>query len=382
MPEYIYLDYNATTPVLHEVRLEMDRVMKNAWGNPSSSHMLGQKAKRELETARKRLSSLINCKPSEIVFTSGGTESNNMAIIGCAMRSAQKGRHLITTRIEHPSVLNPFVHLMEQGFEVDFVGPDKTGVVDAKKLATFIRSDTTFCSVMLANNETGALQPVSEIGKTCRQKGIIFHVDAAQAVGKIPVDVSTLQVDLMTIAGHKLYAPKGIGALYVREGTEIENIMFGAGQEGGRRPGTEPVPGACALGMAASIMKELIFQEMERQARLRELLFDRLSSYVDGIVRFVPAQKCLPNTLSVSFPGISGGELLSAVPSVLASTGAACHDRSVSISHVLSAMGVEKRVALGMVRMSLGIHTKEEDVEEAAKSLGKEAARLMAGAKS
>ncbi len=382
MPEYIYLDYNATTPVLHEVRLEMDRILKNAWGNPSSSHLLGQKAKRELETARKRLSSLINCKPTEIVFTSGGTESNNMAIMGCAMRFAQKGRHLITTRIEHPSVLNPFVHLMEQGFEVDFIGPDKTGVVDAQKLATFLRPETTFCSVMLANNETGALQPISEIGKTCRQKGIIFHVDAAQAVGKIPVDVSTLHVDLMTIAGHKLYAPKGIGALYIREGTEIENIMFGAGQERGRRPGTEPVPGACGLGMAAKIMKDLIFHEVERQARLRELLFDMLSSYVEGIVRFVPASKCLPNTLAVSFPGISGGELLASVPSVLASTGAACHDRSISVSHVLSAMGVEKRVALGMVRLSLGIHTKEDDVEEAANRLGKEAARLMAGAKS
>ncbi|NPA95791.1 MAG: cysteine desulfurase, partial [Thermodesulfobacteria bacterium] len=242
MPEYIYLDYNATTPLLPEVINEIERTLEDSWGNPSSSHALGKRAKETLETARARVAGLINAGPEEVIFTSGGTESNNLAIIGGAKALKEKGKHLITTRIEHPSVINPFVHLMEEGFEVDFVGPDKKGIVDPQKLATFIRPDTVLCSVMLANNETGALQPISEIGKICRKHDILFHTDAAQAIGKIPVDVKELGVDLLTVAGHKLYAPKGIGALFVRSGVSLERIFFGAGQEMGLRAGTEPVP--------------------------------------------------------------------------------------------------------------------------------------------
>jgi len=376
MPENIYLDYNATTPVLKEVRQEIQRILKESWGNPSSSHALGRKAKRELEEARANLASLLNCSPGEIVFTSGGTESNNLAIIGTALKHSSRGKHLVTTRIEHPSVLNPFVHLMEQGFEVDFVGPDREGVVDPEKIATFFRPDTILCSVMLANNETGAIQPVSQIGQICRERNIVFHTDAAQAVGKIPVDAKALGVDLLTVAGHKLYAPKGIGALFVRNGVELENILFGAGQERGLRPGTEPVPGACALGKAAQVLEGTITREAERQKNLRELLFERLRDKVPGITRFVPGDSCLPNTLAVSFPGISGARLLEEVPEVLASTGAACHDRSISVSHVLSAMGVEEDVAIGMLRLSLGLFTTKEQVEEAAERISLAAARL------
>ncbi len=379
MPENIYLDYNATTPVLKEVRQKIQRTLKESWGNPSSSHILGQAAKRELEKVRKRIAGFINCEPCEIVFTSGGTESNNMAIIGAALKHSSKGKHLITTRMEHPSVLNPFVHLMEQGFEVDFVGPGKDGIIEAKKLETFIRPDTIFCSVMLANNETGAIQPVQEIGRICKQHNIIFHTDAAQAVGKIPVDVKALGVDLLTVAGHKLYAPKGIGALFVRDGLELENILFGAGQERGFRPGTEPVPGACALGKACEVLEEGLQEEVKRQEALRELLFELLKGDIPDLVRFVPGEMCLPNTLSVSFPGISGARLLEEVPMVLASTGAACHDRSVTVSHVLSAMGVERDVALGMIRFSLGIFTTESEIKEAAGQIVQAAKRLVRG---
>ncbi len=369
MPELIYLDYNATTPVMTEVRQEVLETLGNFWANPSSSHKLGQKAKEHLEKARNCVAELINAFPEEIVFTSGGTESNNMAILGMAMTQSAKGKHLVTSRIEHPSVLNPFVHLMEMGFEVDFVGPDKTGITSPEKLATFFRPDTIMCSVMLANNETGALQPVEEIGKICRQKNIIFHTDAAQAVGKISVDVRRLGCDLLTIAGHKLYAPKGIGALYIKKGVELENILFGAGQEMGKRPGTEPVPCACALGKAAQLLKGKIEQEGLRQTKLRERLFKRLAAKIKQIVRFVPADKCLPNTLAISFPGLSGATILEAMPDVMASTGAACHDRSVAVSHVLSAMGVDRSVAIGMLRLSLGIYTTEEEIEIAANKI-------------
>lgn len=369
MPQLIYLDYNATTPVLDDVRSEVEKTLKEYWGNPSSSHLIGQRAKERLEWARRQVATLINSAPEEVVFTSGGTESNNMAIIGTALAYSARGKHLITSRIEHPSVLNPFIHLMEQGFEVDFVSPDKYGVVSAEKLATFIRSDTIFCSIMLANNETGALQPVDEIGKICHEKGIIFHTDAAQAVGKIPVDVSKIGCDLLTIAGHKLYAPKGIGALYVKKGTDMANILFGAGQEMGKRPGTEPVPGACGLGRATKVLKDKIDDETERQNQLRELLFKRLNSNFKDLIRFVPAEKSLPNTLAVSFPHISGATLLERIPNVMASTGAACHDRSTSVSHVLSAMGVEKQVALGMVRFSIGLFTTWEEIEIAAEQI-------------
>ncbi len=376
MPEYIYLDYNATTPLLPEVINEIERTLKDSWGNPSSSHTLGKRAKETLETARARVAGLINAGPEEVIFTSGGTESNNLAIIGGAKALKEKGKHLITTRIEHPSVINPFVHLMEEGFEVDFVGPDKNGIVDPQKLATFIRPDTILCSVMLANNETGALQPISEIGKICRKHDILFHTDAAQAVGKIPVDVKEIGVDLLTVAGHKLYAPKGIGALFVRSGVSLERILFGAGQEMGLRAGTEPVPGAAALGMACSLLKEKIHDEMARQAELRELLYEILDSKTENMVRFVPPESCLPNTLAISFYGVTGARLLEQVPKVMASTGAACHDRSVSVSHVLSAMGVDKETALGMVRLSMGLFTTKEEVEEAGRLLAEAASRL------
>ncbi len=369
MPEKIYLDFNATTPVLPEVIDTVASIMNKNWGNPSSAHELGHTAKEALEVARGQVASILGAEPGEIVFTSGGTESNNLAIIGFALANQAKGKHLVTTRIEHPSVLNPFLHLLERGWEVDFAQPDTEGIVSPETVERLIRPDTALVSVMLANNETGALQPVEEIGKICRENDVCLHTDAAQAIGKVPVDVKDLRVDLLTVAGHKLYAPKGIGALYVKEGVRLGNILYGAGQERGLRPGTEPVPLACGLGAACGWLAprvKHIFLEMEA---LKEEFYSMLHEKLPEIIRFVPPEKSLPNTLSVSFPGIIGADVLERAQGVMASTGAACHDRSVKISHVLAAMGVQEDVALGMVRLSLGVMTTKEHCRQAANAI-------------
>ena len=365
----IYMDFNATTPVLPEVSETVADAMQNAWGNPSSGHELGTKARGMLDKARMRIASLINAEPDEIVFTSGGTESNNLAIIGCVQARRHRGSHLVTTRIEHPSVLNPFLHLLEHGWKVDFASPDLTGIVAVDAVERLIRTDTVMVSVMLANNETGAIQPVKEIAGLCRQKGIIIHADAAQAVGKMPVDVRALGIDLMTIAGHKLYAPKGIGALFVRKGVEIDNILYGAGQERGIRPGTEPVPLACGLGMACKLMQEEGSHARDRIAGLRDKMYSIMKDMFPGMVRFVPPDMTLVNTLAVSFPGLEGAAILARAGDVMASTGAACHDRSVKVSHVLSAMGIDDTTAMGMIRLSLGIMTTGQEVSRAAESI-------------
>ncbi len=369
MPEKIYLDFNATTPVLPHVMEAVCRVMKEDWGNPSSGHEIGKRAATALEGAREKAASCIGAAPDEVIFTSGGTESNNMAVIGSAEALKEKGRHLITTRIEHPSVLNPFIHLMEKGWEVDFAEPDSQGVVSCEAVERLLRPDTVFVSVMLANNETGAIQPIRKIAASCRSRGIRMHTDAAQAVGKIPVDVRDIDVDLLTVAGHKLYAPKGIGALFVRKGLPLGNIIFGAGQERGLRPGTEAVSLACGLGAACSWLKERILDLSGQMTGLRDQLYYLLKKGWPELVRFVPLENSLPNTLCVSFPGISGHDILDKAQDVMASTGAACHDRSIRISHVLAAMKVDEKTALGMIRLSLGCVTTEEEIRRAASSI-------------
>lgn len=366
MPEKIYLDFNATTPVLPGVVEAASRAMKESWGNPSSGHELGRKAKDAVETARKQVASIMEAASEEIIFTSGGTESNNLAILGGARSRGEIGRHLITTRIEHPSVINPFLHLLETGWKVDFAAPDSEGIVSPVAIERLIRPDTVFVSVMLANNETGAIQPVGEIGRICRGHGICLHTDAAQALGKMPVNINKLGVDLLTVAGHKLYAPKGIGALFVRKGTELQNILYGAGQERGLRPGTEPVPLACGLGAACDWLKQRTPEIAEKMRAHREEMYFELHDKYPRMVRFVTPENALSNTLCVSFPGFIGSEILERAGDVMASTGAACHDRSVSISHVLAAMGVDEATALGMIRLSLGAMTTEDDVQRAA----------------
>ncbi len=361
----IYLDYNATTPVDKRVALAMEEALLEKWGNPSSGHPLGAKAKDALERARGSVSSLINADPEEIVFTSGGTESNNLVILGLAAHFRSQKKHLITSKIEHPSVMNPCLHLLEQGWKVSFVSVDRQGIVKLDELEEAVTDQTFLVTIMLANNETGALQPIKEIASMCARRGVLLHSDAAQAVGKISVDVQKLGVNYLTVAGHKFYAPKGIGALFIKQGSPFGNIMFGAGQEHGKRPGTEPVPGAVALGAAAELAASDLPVEEKRQRSLRERLFEGIKAVYPKVVRHGRPDKTLPNTLSIAFPGIMASELLSKMKNLCASTGAACHDRSVAVSHVLAAMGVNQDVALGTIRLSLGRYTTQAHIDEA-----------------
>ncbi len=366
----IYLDYNATTPVAEPAIQAAEYAMRECWGNPSSGHELGKRAKDLLEKARSQVASLINSRPEEIIFTSGGTESNNIIVLGLAQEAPSGRRRIVTTQIEHPSLMNPCLHLLEQGLDVQFVRVDSQGIVDLDALEGAVTEETLLVSVMLANNETGAIQPLREVAGIAHSKGALVHTDAAQAVGKIPVDVGELDVDYLTVAGHKLYAPKGIGALFVKKDSPFGQIIFGAGQERGMRPGTEPVPLAAALGEACSFVGAGLDEEARRLRGLRERLYKGLSRLGMPVHRHGDPEKTLPNTLYVSFPGIEGGALLEKASGVMASTGAACHDRSVSVSHVLSAMGVSKEVAIGTIRLSLGRWTTEEDIDAAVDAIG------------
>jgi len=365
----IYLDYNATTPIAKEVAESMMPFVLEDFGNPSSAHPMGKKAKEALEKARDRIAALLGCEGKEIIFTSGGTESNNMVLKSLAWTMRNKGRHIITTKIEHPAIINTALFLMETGLDVTFIPVDQYGQVDPDEVRKAIRKDTVLITVMHANNETGTIQPISDIGAIAREYGILFHTDAAQAVGKIETKVDDLGVDFLTIAGHKLYAPKGVGALYIREGIEIEPFMHGGGQEMGLRSGTENVILNVALGTACELVQGTLFTEIPRMKTLRDGLSDHIASAVpEAVVHGHPEQR-LPNTLFISFPGMIGEELLNAMPEVCASTGSACHDQSVSLSHVLASMGVKKEVGMGAIRLSLGRPTKEDEVDQAAQLL-------------
>jgi len=362
----IYLDYNATTPIDPEVARAMMPFIQEEFGNPSSGHLLGQMAKEKLEEARQEVADFIGCKGSEIVFTSGGSESNNMVIKGVCYAMMDRGNHIITSSIEHPAVLNTCLFLMRHDFDVTFLPVDHCGCVDPELVQKAIRKQTILISIMHANNETGTLQPIEEIGRIARERGLPFHTDAAQSVGKIPVRVYEIPCDLLSIAGHKIYAPKGVGALYIREGVIVTPLIHGAGQEGGLRAGTENVLLDVALGTACRVAGERMKKDAERIRTLRERLHDGIAAEVDGLVLNGHPDDRLPNTLNISFPGIDSGELLKKIPSLSASTGAACHDRSVTLSHVLDAMGVSKEVGMGALRLTLGRGTTEQEVDRAA----------------
>jgi cysteine desulfurase len=340
--------------------------IKEKWGNPSSSHQIGREARAALEMSRGQVAGLLKCSPQEVVFTSGGTESNNAALKGVAHALRKKGKHIITSGIEHPSILQPAIFLMENGWEVTFLPVDSQCMVDPDDVRRALRKDTVLVSIMHANNETGSIQHISEIGAIVRARGIYFHSDAAQSVGKVETYVEDMGVDFLTVAGHKVYAPKGIGALYIREGSFLELLLHGAGQEGGRRGGTENVSLAAALGAACEIAGRRLHDEAGRQRRLRDQLFEGIVSEIPDAVRNGPKDKRLPNTLNISFPGLVGGEILDGIPGLCASTGAACHDRSVTLSHVLAAMGVPKEVGMGAIRLTVGRYTTEEDIRQAA----------------
>lgn len=367
----IYLDYNATTPVAPSVFEAMSPFFTEHFGNPSSAYSLGHACREAIEDARGRVAVLLGADRDEIVFTSGGTESNNLAICG-TMQQGTPGLdgHLIISAIEHPAVTAPAKHLERSGFEVTVVECDGRGVVSPAKIQAALRPDTRLVSVMHANNETGVIQPLREISAICREHRVLLHTDAAQTVGKIGTFVDELGVDLLSVAGHKLYAPKGIGALYVRRGVRLEPVLHGAGHETGLRPGTENVPSIVGLGQACT----LAFRSLEESAHKLESLRDRLLAQLSEAIGerlTVNGRKAprLPNTLSVNFPEVAAVDMLARLPELCLSTGSACHSGVPGMSPTLAAMGLEPDVARGTVRISVGWFTSEEEIDRAASLL-------------
>lgn len=358
----IYLDYNATTPIDPDVAVAMSPYIHKNYGNPSSSHELGHEAKNAVELAREKVAELLGCLPQEIVFTSGGSESNNTVIKSVAYTLRFLGDHIITSQIEHPAVLNPCKYLERLGYEITYLPVNNYGEVSVSELEGSITNRTILATIMHANNETGTIQPIEEIAKVCRKYNILFHTDAAQSVGKIATGVTELGVDFLSIAGHKLYAPKGIGALYIRNGIEIEPLIHGAGHESGRRAGTENVIFNVALGKACEIAKENL--PIEKIKELTDYFYQSLLDRFGKKIKLNGHQeKRLPNTLNISFLGYNGWEIISKLGNVAASTGSACHSGSTSISPVLKAMGVTPEAGRGTVRFSLGKFTTKNELD-------------------
>lgn len=378
MGKMIYLDYNATTPVDPRVRRAMLPYLMEHFGNPSSGYVYGKCAREAVEQAREQVAALIGAEAGEIVFTSGGSESDNHAITGAALAS-KKGKHIITSRIEHPAVINTCRYLEQRlGFSVTYLPVDEYGLLSPKGVLDAITGDTVLISVMHANNEVGTIEPVEEIGRIARDRSILFHTDAAQSCGKIAVDVNELNVDLLTIAGHKLYAPKGIGALYIRSGTPIDPIIHGSKQESGRRAGTENVAYIVALGAACKLAGDTLYEYERRTGRLR----DRLQSNIEqGLGKEMVRlnghpRRRLPNTLNISIRGIVGEELLALIPEVAASAGAACHAGSKEPSGVLLELGLSPELALGAMRLTPGRWSTKGDIDRAGKLIVERARRL------
>ena len=358
----IYLDFNASTPVAPEVAAAMRAVLDGPFGNPSSDHWAGRPAREAVEKARGQVARLLGCDTGEIIFTSGGSEANNHALKGIFFAKQTAHFHVITTQVEHPAVINPCRFLERLGAKVTFLPVDTFGRVDPDDVRRAITLDTVLISVMHANNEVGTIQPIAEIGRIAREHGIVFHTDAAQSVGKISTKVGDLGVDLLSVAGHKLYGPKGVGALYVRAGIQLEPLIHGAGHEAGRRAGTENVLLGVGLGAACELAESWVGRQSIQE--LRDLFWRRLTEEFDDhvVLNGHPTDR-LPNTLNVSFPGKVGAEILRALDGVAASTGSACHSGSVELSPVLKAMRVPAETGMGAIRFSLGRTTTEEEIE-------------------
>lgn len=360
----IYLDYNATTPHAAEVIEAMRPYLEEYFGNPSSSHWYGASAKKAVEEARGHVANLINAKTQEIIFTSGGTESNNFAIKGAALSQKEKGNHIITSVIEHPAVIKVCQFLENNGFQITYLPVDGYGMINLGDMEKAITPKTTLITIMHGNNEVGTIQPLEEIAGIAKKKKIIFHTDAAQSIGKIPADVDILGVDLLSIAGHKVYAPKGIGALYVRNGVKLENLIHGAGQEGGWRPGTENVLEIVGLGKACEIARRDLRENALHMKKMRDRLYEGLKDAWRDIQINGHPEKRLPNTLNVSFYGMEANKLLSEIMErVAASAGAACHSGGVEVSDVIKAMNVPIEWAKGALRFSTGRMTTFKEIE-------------------
>ncbi len=363
----IYLDYNATTPIDPEVRKAMLPYLREKFGNPSSSHLFGIDAKRALEKARSQVAALINCQPEEIIFTSGGTESNNLALRGYAAKFNPPKSHIITSQIEHPAILEVCKYLEKKGFFVTYLPVNQFGEINLSDLKREIRAETSLISIMHSNNEIGTLQPIKEASAIAHKNGICFHSDAAQSISKVPVNVADLGVDLLSIAGHKLYAPKGIGALFIKQGTKLDKIIFGAEQEKGLSPGTENIVGIVGLGKACEIAKRDLKLSSKKMRSTRDKLFKNLHKIAPDLHLNGHPIKRLPNTLNVSFPDKDEFFQYSLFSEIACSAGAACHSDEVSVSHVLQAIDLHEKYQEGTIRFSTGKFTTEEEIKEAKK---------------
>ena len=364
----IYLDYNASTPIDSAVTAAMRPFLESHFGNPSSGHWAASGARTAMEEARSQVAALLGAENCEIIFTSGGSEANNLALKGVAWALKHKGNHIITSAVEHPAIVGPSRFLKQQGFAVSIVPVDRVGRIDPDDVARAITPRTILISIMHANNEVGTIQPIAEISRVARAHGVLLHTDAAQSVGKIATDVNVLGVDLLTIAGHKVYAPKGVGALYVRADTPLEPLIHGAGHEGGRRAGTESALLAVGLGTACALARNLV--PMQQVRTLRDRFWQRLrEAFGNRVALNGHPEHRLPNTLNVSFVGQIGAELLARLDGVAASTGSACHTGHVELSPVLRAMRVAPEVGMGAIRFSLGRGTTNEEIDSVANRL-------------
>ena len=361
----IYIDHSATSPVDPEVFEAMKPYFTDSFGNASTLYSLGREGKKAMESAREEVASIIGAETKEIIFTSGGTESDNIAILGAAYKLKKKGNHIITSDIEHPAVDETCRYLEKNGFTVTYLPVYEDGIVKVKDLEDAITDKTILITIMHANNEIGTIQPITEIGRIAHENNIYFHTDAVQTVGKIPVNVKELNVDMLSLSAHKLYGPKGIGALYLRQGVRIEPLMHGGGHEKGIRPGTENVPGIVGLGKACSIAKENLQRDAQKLTSLREMLIDNVlaeneDSYLNG-----HRTKRLPNNANFRFTGIEGESLILRLDAkgIATSTGSACSSIKLEPSHVLMAIGLKEVEAHGSLRISLGHENTEEDIE-------------------
>jgi len=361
----IYLDYNATSPLAPEVYQAMEPFLKQAFGNPSSSHPYGYVAREAVEKARRQVAAMLGCEPDEIIFTSGGTEANNLAIIGYSRANQHRGKHIITSAVEHPAVLEVCRLLEREGFEITILPVDGQGLVSPEDLETALRSDTILVSIMHANNEVGTIQPIENIARILNDRKVALHVDGAQAVGKISVDLSALGVSLYSLAAHKFYGPKGIGALYVRRGLKLQSVLQGASQERSLRPGTENVAAIVGLGKACELVRQHLKEFSEYYRTCRDALEQGLKQNFPGLVIHASQTQRLPNTSSIAFPGISSAALMAEMSELAISAGAACHSESVEISHVLKAMGVPPTLAEATMRISVGRNTTLEEIDKA-----------------
>ncbi|MXY96602.1 MAG: cysteine desulfurase NifS [Gemmatimonadetes bacterium] len=361
----IYLDHNATTPVRSEVFDAMEPFFRDRFGNASSIHRYGQDARAAVEEARARVAGLVNARPGEIYFTSGGTESDNLAIKGTAYARKAYGRHIITTNIEHSAVLNSCAFLEREGFDVTYLPVDEHGRVDPGQVEDALTGQTILVSIMHANNEIGTVQPVGEIGRIVRARGVCFHTDAVQSAGKLPVDVEAMRADLLSLSGHKIYGPKGIGAIYIRKGVEIEPTAHGGHHENDVRSGTENTVGIVGLGKAAELAAEERESEYRHLSEMRDALEARIRVEIEGVRVNGHPERRLPGTLNVSFPGAEGESLIMNLDlaGIAVSTGSACTSGAIEPSHVLLALGRDPRTALGSVRFSFGRDNAMGDVD-------------------